>query len=157
MKYLVGPSIWRHVDCPVIEPLNLDTCWSCSSPFIKCSCSLKKERNKGSWQYRQPKLREFKANSCYILSWLMSVRLNLWLKWYVALKQLQITCCKNMAWNPLCIYQEDKFLKLLPIYLKSRLFEELANGEVQGFKVGSRFDDTSNCDDITRLSGTWGT
>lgn len=41
--------------------------------------------------------------------------------------------------------------------LKSRLFEELANGEVQGFKVGSRFDDTSNCDDITRLSGTWGT
>lgn len=34
---------------------------------------------------------------------------------------------------------------------------ELANGEVQGFKVGSRFDDTSNCDDITRLSGTWGT
>lgn len=62
-----------------------------------------------------------------------------------------------MAWNPLCIYQEDKFLELLPIYLKSRLFEELANGEVQGFKVGSRFDDTSNCDDITRLSGTWGT
>ena len=62
----------------------------------------------------------------------------------------------NMAWNPLCIYQEDKFLKLLPIFLKTRLFEELGNREVQGFKVGSRFDDTLNCDDITGLSGIWG-
>lgn len=53
-----------------------------------------------------------------------------------------------MAWNPLGIYQEDKFLKLLPILLKTRLFEELTNGEVQGFKVGSRFDDTLNYDDI---------
>ena len=44
VKYLVGPARHRQIYCSIIEPLDLDTCWSCSCPFIESSCTLKPGR-----------------------------------------------------------------------------------------------------------------